>query len=133
VEGQRAALAAAADGLDLMVLDAATPHSVVFRRSALKALATGEAYVPPWQDVSMAEQISQGLKLAGGLVVKHKVMSGDPSQTLSGPEILVVVGVLPGVDPGELRGALERVSQAWSDNALMVASCDGIGIKVLPA
>jgi hypothetical protein len=133
VEGQRAALAAAADGLDLMVLDPTTPHSVVFRRSALKALATGEAYIPPWRDASVQEQISLGLELAGGLVVKHKVIAGDPSQTLSGPEVLVAVGVLPGVDPDELRDALARVSQAWSDNALVVASCDGIGIKVLPA
>jgi hypothetical protein len=49
VEGSRAALAAASEGLAL-VLDPGSPGTRVFRRSALEAAATGNTYVAPWMD-----------------------------------------------------------------------------------
>jgi hypothetical protein len=133
VDGQRAALAAAAEGLDLMVLDASAPHSIVLRRSALKAIATGESYRPPWADSEVAEQIAQGLESAGQVIKKHRIFAGDPSQTLAGPEVVVAVGVPGGVNPQELRAILREASDQWSLNDSLVSLCDGIGIRVLPA
>jgi hypothetical protein len=133
VDGQRAALAAAAEGLDLMVLDASASHSIIVRRSALKAIATGEKYSPPWVDNTVAEHIASGLESAVPFIKKHRILAGDPSQTLAGPEVVVAVGVPVGFDPEELRGALSLVSDRWSQNDVLVSSCDGIGIRVLPA
>lgn len=133
VETVRAALATAADGLDLMVLDPGSPQQCALRRSAVKALATGAAYQPPWLDSEVQAAAAKGLAKAGRLVSKHRVVAGDPSQTLSGPEIVVVVGVVPGEDPEELRRCLEAVTLAWTLDSLLADRVDGMGIRVIPA
>jgi hypothetical protein len=132
VETARAALATVADGLDVMVLDPGSPHQVALRRSALKALATGSEYQPPWLDSEVLAAVARGLVVAGSLVSKHRVVSGDPSQTLSGPEVVVVVGVGVGEDPEELRKRWEDVSLVWSEDPVLTTGVDGLGIRVIP-
>lgn len=132
VDTVRAALAAAADGLDVMVLDPGSPHQVALRRSALRALATGVDYQPPWLDSEVLAAVARGLA-THPMVSKHRVVSGDPSQTLSGPEVVAVVGVAPGEDPDELRRGLEEVSFAWSEDPLLARVVDGLGIRVIAA
>lgn len=133
VDTVRAALAAAADGLDVMVLDPGSPRQVALRRSAVKALATGAVYQPPWLDDEVLAAVARGLALVGPIVGKHRVLAGDPSQTLSGPEVVVVVGVGPGENPEDLRQSLEDVSRAWSEDPVLANGVDGMGVRVIPA
>jgi len=133
VEAVRAALATVADGLDVMVLDPGSPRQVAVRRGALKALATGGEYQPPWLDSKVLAAVARGLETAGSLVKKHRVVAGDPSQTLSGPEVVVVVGVGVGEDPEELRRRWEDVNLVWSADPVLTTGVDGMGIRVIPA
>jgi hypothetical protein len=133
VAGQRAALAAASDGLDLMVVDPGAAHSVVLRRSAIRAIATGEDYEPPWVSAILADAVAAGLAAGGAHVVRHRILPGDPEQVLAGPEVLVALGVTPGLDDVSLRSVIEEVTHAWASDPRISHECDGLGVKVLPA
>ena len=133
VESTRAALATASDGLELMVLDPGHDNSFVLRASAIKALATQSEYRPPWSDPDIHLAIAQGIEAVGSLVEKHRVVAGDPSQTLSGPEVIVVVGVSPGLDPEHLRAHLAEISAQWAANEVLARGVDGVGVRVIPA
>lgn len=133
VDGPKAALAAASDGLELMVLNPGSVESVVFRRSAIRAIATGEDYCPPWADGAVGGVIAQGVSAGGQRIVGHHIAPGDPAQALAGPEVLVVLGVSPGLGEVELRDITGTVSAVWADSVVLGESCDGLGVKVVPA
>ena len=131
VEGARAALAAASDGLGL-VLDPGSPGSRVFRRSALEAAATGNPYVAPWVDENVRSSFSAVLSEYQDVVV-HRVVCGDPGQTLAGPEVVVVMGLVPGLGHDAVAALLAEISTRWASDPLVAQRCDGVGVKVLPA
>ena len=132
VESSRAAVAAAADGLAVLVLNPGGDTQVCFRRGALESLARGSSYLAPWRDPVIAGAIEDGLRSQSALIPHHRVIPGDPLQQLSGPEIVVVVGVIPGLDAAELESTLAAVSVAWSESEILSSKVDGLGIKVIP-
>lgn len=131
VEGARAALAAASDGLAL-VLDPGSPGSRVFRRSALEAAATGNPYLAPWVDEEVRASFAAVLDEYQEVVV-HRVICGDPAQTLAGPEVVVVIGLVPGLGQAAVAAMVTEMSTRWASNPLIAQRCDGVGVKVLPA
>ncbi len=131
VEGARAALAAASDGLPL-VLDPGSPGSRVFRRSALEAVATGNPYVAPWVDEHVRASFATVLDEYRDVMV-HRVVCGDPAQTLAGPEVVVVVGLVSGLGPEAVAALLTEISTRWASDPVVAKRCDGVGVKVLPA
>lgn len=130
VDSARAALATAAEGLALMVLDPGSTHSLTLRRGALRAIATGDPYVSPLLDKEVRVALESGFRSHRQVVVSFEVHSGDPSHTLSGPEVVVAVSLAPGLTAEELSSLLDNVSASWSENALLQARVDGLGIKV---
>lgn len=131
VEASRAALATASEGLALMVLDPGSDHSVVLRRSALQSLATGKPYVSPLRDEVVHEALQAGWEPHRDAVVSFTVHSGDMSCTLSGPEVVVSLALVPGLSADELTTMLGEISTSWSANTLLQARVDGLGIKVV--
>jgi hypothetical protein len=131
VEGARAALAAASEGLAL-VLDPGSPDTRVFRRSALEAAATGHAYVAPWVDEHVRSGFSAVVEEHPEIVV-HRVVCGDPTQTLAGPEVMVVIGLVAGLGPDAVARLVTEISTRWADDPFIAGRCDGVGVKVLPA
>jgi hypothetical protein len=132
VDARKAAVAALADGLSLMVLDPGSPGSVTLRRGALLALATGEPYQPAWRDPLVARAIEEGIAAFEGVVVKHRVLPGDPGQALVGPELVVAIGLKPGLTATELDEVITRISLAWSSNEVLSRMVDGLGMRVVP-
>ena len=131
VEGSRAALAAASEGLAL-VLDPGSPGARVFRRSALQAAASGTDYLAPWSDDAVRAGFAAVLSDYSEVAV-HRVICGDPSQTLAGPEVLVVLGVVRGLGPDVVASMLAEISARWASDPVIAERCDGVGVKVLPA
>lgn len=131
VEGARAALAAASEGLAL-VLDPGSPGTRVFRRSALEAAATGNTYVAPWVDEQVRPGFSVVLEEHPEIVV-HRVVCGDPTQTLAGPEVMVVIGLVAGLGPDTVARLVAEISTRWANDPFIAGRCDGVGVKVLPA
>jgi hypothetical protein len=132
VEGSRAALAAASDGLSLMILDPGSSESLGFRRGVIEALATGLPYVPPWRDSDVLSSIEGALAQFSSVINKHRVIDGDPARALAGPEVIVVLGVEPGLNQEDLRAVLAMVSANLAGDPIVAKACDGVGIRVLP-
>ncbi len=133
VEASRAALAAVAEGLGLMVLDPGSAHSVVLRRSALQAVATGEAHREPVDDPAVQVELAHALEPHRDVVVSHEFRSGDTARKLEGPEIMVWLALAPGLSPNQFTALVEDISATWQGNPLLQARVDGLGIKVIPA
>ena len=133
VESSRAAIAAAADGLAVMVLNPGSDTQVCLRRGALESLARGDTYLAPWRDPLVLGALEEGLRSQADRIPQHRVIPGDPRAQLSGPEVVVVVGVVPGLDASHLDETLAAVSLAWSENDVVSSRVDGLGIKVIPA
>ena len=131
VEGARAALAAASDGL-VLVLDPGSPGSRVFRRNALEAAATGNPYLAPWVDEDVRASFAAVLDEYKEVLV-HRVVCGDPTQTRAAPEVVVVVGLVPGLGQDAVATLLAEISTRWASDPVVAQRCDGVGVKVLPA
>jgi len=132
VEAIRVALATAADGLELLVVDPGSDQQFVVRHSALEAIATQAEYLPPWSNPQVLDAIAEALQAPGSPVSRHRVVPGDPTHTLAGPELVVVVGVKPGLAAEDLRTQLGQISETWSANPVLARLVDGLGIRVLP-
>jgi hypothetical protein len=131
VDARKAALAALSDGLSLMVLNPG-PFALTLRRGALHALASSEPYHPAWVDPRVAKALAEGIATAGEWVEHHRVLPGDPNHVLAGPELVITLGVRPGLSAGELEALVSEISLAWSSHDVVSRLVDGLGIKVVP-
>lgn len=133
VEAARAALATAAEGLGLMVLDPGSPHVVTLRRGALESIATGNPYRSPLSDPDVRAALEEGTKPYGGDVVAVDIKSGDSTRTLAGPEVTVALTLVPGLAADALSRMLEGISEAWTNHPVLMARVDGLAITVMSA
>jgi hypothetical protein len=131
VDARKAAVAAVSDGLSLMVINPG-PSALTLRRGALQALASAEPYQPAWVDPLVADALAEGIATAGEWVEKHRVLPGDPGQVLAGPELVIALGVRPGLSPGDLDALIAEISLSWSTHDVLSRLVDGLGIKVVP-
>lgn len=131
VDARKAAIAALSDGLSLMVLNPGSVNAVTLRRGVLTALASGDPYTPAWNDPAVEDAIAESISTATG-VSKHRVLPGDPSAQLAGPELIVAIGVEPGLDGSTLDHLVEQIATAWASSEVLTRLVDGLGLKVLP-
>ena len=133
VEAARAALATAAEGLGLMVLDPGSPHVVTLRRGALESIATGNPYRSPLSDPDVRAALEEGTRPYGSDVVALDIRSGDPTRTLAGPEVTVALTLVPGLAAETLSRMLEGISEAWTNHPALGTRVDGLAITVVSA
>ena len=131
VEARRAALAAAAEGTDLVVLDPSSDSEFVLRRSAIQSIATGAGWMPPHLDPAVQALVDASV---GGehVVVSVTIESGDPTARLRGPELTVVVALAPGLDAEALGALVARLRDRWASSPAL-AAVDSIGVRIRPA
>lgn len=132
VTASQAALAAAADGLSVMVVNPGGDDSVALRRGVIRALATGTPYTPAWVDPDVASAIARGIGSAGSTIARHRILPGDAAGLLQGPELVVAVGLEPGLSQAEVESLVAAISLAWSTEQVLNDYVDGLGVKVLP-
>jgi hypothetical protein len=133
VSAPQAALAAASDGLALLVLNPGTARSLTFRRGAIKALATGDAWVPAWDDPEVVGALRDAVVKESDWVTTMAVGTGDPGLALAGPEVLVTLSVQRGLEATELHRRLAGLTMEWGECPVLAERVDGIGVKVLAA
>jgi hypothetical protein len=66
-------------------------------------------------------------------IVVHRVVCGDMTQTLAGPEVVVVLGLVPGLSRDAVASLVEKISSRFASDPVIAQRCDGVGVKVLPA
>lgn len=118
VLGERAARAAAGAGDGLMLLDPGE-DAVLIPRPAVRALASGAQWVPPWRDDSLALVAASalaGIREVAGVRI-------EPGRTT---EVRVVTALRSGLDAAQLRDVIARVSAALSDDPVLRERVDSI-------
>ncbi|MBO0984476.1 SseB family protein [Rathayibacter sp. SD072] len=132
VDGRRAALAAVAESTELLVLDAASDHEFAVRRPAVWAIAEGA----PWRSSAGDPEVLAALRAAArdeASVVSVDVRPGDPRQRLQGPEIVVVLALVPGLDREALGALVTRLGERWSAEEVIASRVDSLSVQPTPA
>lgn len=130
VAGVRAALSAASDQTDLLVIDPTADTEYIVRRPAVWALAQDEAWVPSAEspEVFAALQESVATELA---VIDLTMASGDPQARLHGPELVVSLELVDGLDQTQLDAVLQRLAQRWAADSRVAVLVDSLSVKLV--
>ena len=125
----RIALAAAGEGTPLIVIDPGSPTQFVLRRPSFRALATGEPWVPCFEDPDVLAAFLAASSDEEFLVAVQ-LAPGDPDARLAGAELLVQLSVRDGLAKDELDAMLARLGERWAADQLIADRVDSIGVVV---
>ncbi|HYP73644.1 MAG TPA: SseB family protein [Microbacterium sp.] len=131
-DGMRTALSAAADDTDLIVIDPASATEFVLRRPAVWAIGRGE----PWDPAPLSPEVFSGLQesIGGELgVLDLSVADGDPTGRLRGPELVVRLHLVDGLDQSELDAILQRLAARWAADDRIATLVDSLTVKLVRA
>lgn len=128
----RVALAAASEDTDLVVLDPLAPTEFVIRRPALWAIAQSQPWLPSYLDeeVLSAFMVSAEPERDIASIVLD---AGDADARLAGPELIVRLGLAPGLDRAALDALLTRMQERWAISELIGTRVDSMSVKLEPA
>ena len=131
-DGVRTAIAAAADDTDLIVVDPGSPTEFVIRRPAVWAIGQDLPWEPSFAspEVVAALNESVGGELA---VIDLAVEAGDPDARLRGPELVVRLHLMQGLDQSELDAVLARLAKRWSADDRIAVLVDSLTVKLVRA
>ncbi len=101
----------------------------VLRRPSFKALATGEPWVPSFEDPDV---LAAFLAASAGeaSLVAVQLAPGDPDARLAGAELLVQLSVEDGLAKDELDALIARLGERWAADPLIADRVDSIGVVV---
>lgn len=136
----RAALAAAAEKAELMVVDPGADVTFVVRRPALWALAQQREWTPSYSDPGLAEVI-EGAVSVGGAVRRVEVApgSGVSSRTAdgtvlggggAGPELRLTLFLQEGLSQAEVRSTVEDFQGRLKNLQEFVERVDSLEIRL---
>lgn len=131
-DGVRTALAAADDDTDLIVIDPGSETEFVLRRPAVWAIAQQH----PWEPSFTSPEVYAGLHESIGqelAVLDLAVAAGDPTARLRGPELVVRLDLLPGLDQAELDAVLARLAKRWAADDRVAVLVDSLTVKLTRA
>ncbi|SJN47449.1 hypothetical protein FM104_16140 [Microbacterium esteraromaticum] len=129
VEAMRVALSASSEQTDLIVLDPASDTEFVFRRPAVWAIAQGQPWEPSFlsPEVFVALQQSVAHELA---VIDVSVAAGDPDARMRGPELIVTLELVDGLERETLDAVLARLAQRWAADDRLAVLVDSLTVKL---
>ncbi|MFS0866868.1 SseB family protein [Microbacterium sp. 179-B 1A2 NHS] len=131
-DGVRTALSAVADETELIVIDPGSDTEFVIRRPAVWAIGRGE----PWEAPHVSPEVYAGLQESIGAelgVIDLSVASGDPRSRLRGPELVVSLHLVDGLDQGALDAILQRLASRWAADDRVAVLVDSLTVKLLRA
>lgn len=129
VQAVRAALAASADDTDLIVLDPASDTEFVLRRPAVWAVAQEQ----PWEPSFVSPEVFAALQASVTTemwVIDIAVVAGDPDARLQGPELIVVLELVDGLERGQLDAVLQRLATRWAADDRIAVLVDSLTVKL---
>jgi len=128
----RVALAAASEETDLVVLDPMSETEFVLRRPAVWAVARSLPWTPSPEDPEVIAELEASV-VEEPAVVALAAGSGDPRARLEGPELLITLALVDGLDRSALDALLARLQDRWSRSAVLADRVDSMGIRVTSA
>ncbi|MFD1713039.1 SseB family protein [Amnibacterium flavum] len=129
VEAERVALAAASEGTDLVILDPLSPTEFALRRTAVRSLATGDAWRQPWGDPDVISAFA-ATTLTEAEVTAVDLVPGDPEARLRGAELKVRLQLTPGLDRAGVDALLARLSERWGGDPTIADRVDSLQVSL---
>jgi len=130
VDAVRIALAAASEDTDLVVIDPTSDTEFVVRRPALWAIAQGEPWLPCYLDEAVLDAFAEAAD--GEASVRTVALApGDPDARLAGPELVVQIALVPGLNREELDSVLARMQAAWGVSETIAQGVDSLRIQLV--
>jgi len=129
VEAIRVALSASSEETDLIVLDPASDTEFVLRRPAVWAIAQEQ----PWEPSFLSPEVFTALRESIGhemAVIDVAVAPGDPDARMHGPELIVTLELIDGLDRETLDAVLARLAQRWAADDRMAVLVDSLTVKL---
>jgi hypothetical protein len=125
----RVALAAASEHTDRVVIDARSPETLlVLPRPAVWAIAQGEPWVPAVSDAAVLEAVARPAAQHPEIWAVTLV-AGDPQGRGESAEVVVRLGVEPGVTAERLRGIIADLSARWGEDATVAERIDSLTVQ----
>jgi hypothetical protein len=128
----RVALAAASDETDLVVLDPASETEFVLRRPAVWAVARSLPWTPSPEDPEVAAALEASVAEEPA-VVALSTSPGDPRARLEGPELMIRLALVDGLDRAALDALIARLQGEWARSAVLADRVDSMGLRITSA
>jgi hypothetical protein len=114
------------------VVDATSDTEFAIRRPALWAMAQDRPWQPSYLDESV---LAAFMAAADGedAIVAIQLAPGDPDARLAGPELLVQLSLVEGLDEIALAELLGREQERWSASELIAERVDSMTVKLARA
>lgn len=125
-EGPRAALAAAAEGWSVLVINPGM-ETVVIPRPAVWALGQGEVWRPAVVDGRVVDDVREAISDA--IPLNDTIREVDAQQGRSA-EVAVVLFLAPGLDRATLDDAVRGVHEALAASAVVTDRVDSLEIRL---
>lgn len=132
VAGLRAALSAASDGTELIIIDPGSETEFVIRRSAVWAMAQQQPWVPSFRSPDVDAALAASI--ADEPAVRDAIASaGDPHARLQGPELVITLHLEDGLGQSDLDAVVSRVSARWAADERIATAADSLAVKLARA
>lgn len=128
--GPRIALAAASEQTQLIVIDPASPSEFVLRRPAVFALASGEAWVPPYRAEAVRAAFQDSIADEPAAIAVE-LADGDPQQRFAAEELVVSLALRPGLTQDELQPLVQRVTGRWAASPAIANGVDSMTVRLV--
>lgn len=126
VPGPQAAVAAAQEGTDLIIVDPGSPDTQFgVRRPELESVALGETRAPAWDDADVRAAFLSAAAGEGPLQALA-LLPGDPAGDLTAPETEVHLLIAEGLDRDGLTAMLTRLQERWARDELIAERVDSM-------
>lgn len=130
VPGPQAAVAAAQEGTDLIIVDPGTPEREFgVRRTQLEAMALGRRVLPAWADPEV-EAVFRASLAGEPRALDIRLAPGDAEARLLAPETEVILSLRPGLDREELQELLGRLQRRWAASEVVAERVDSLRVAL---
>ena len=138
----RAALSAAAEQAQLMVIDAGAPQTFVLRRPAMFALAQQKRWTPSYADPAVRAAVLssaqrpgiQAIDIAAGSGVRSQSAQGQPVEGGGpGPELRITLHLRPGLSEYAVRALVEDLQRELTAHEVFVEQVDSLEVTLAAA
>ena len=129
-DGVRVALAAAREQTDLVVIDPTSATEFAIRRPALWAVAQSQPWRPSFASPGVRAAFARSIE-SELAVIAIELIDGDPDARLAGPELIVELELISGLDRGELDAVLARLAQRWAADDAIATGVDSLKVRIV--
>ena len=128
-EARRVALAAVSEGSAAVVLDPGSESVFAVRAPALRAIAADRPWIEPWRDGEVIARI-RDVAFVHEAVRSVDVLPGDPAARLGAPELVVGLGLAPGLDRSAFDALVGRVQESLAHDRVIGERVDSVALRV---